>query len=61
MILNYHKSVMKFGLLHLVAANLVTWALTIVLEASGAFIHLNAAKHTYNHTGKSTELELCVF
>ena len=46
---------MKFGLLHLVAANLVTWALTIVLEASGAFYHLTQTEHTsqrYNQSGK---------
>ena len=60
--LNYHKSMMKFGLLHLVAANMVTWSLTIVLEASGAFMHLNAGSPhethhpAYNLTGKVSSL-----
>lgn len=40
---------MKFGLLHLVATNIVTWGLTIVLEATGAFMHLTAKNELKNH------------
>ena len=39
--INFHKPLVKLGLLHLIATNVCIWIFTIVLEASASYAHVD--------------------
>ena len=41
MVINFHKCLIKLGLLHLISANICIWIFTIVLEASASYAHVD--------------------
>ena len=42
--LNFHKSVSRFAVLHLVATNLCMWAMTVIMESGNTY-----ARHEHEH------------
>ena len=53
-IVNFHKPLVRLGLLHLIATNICDWAMTVSLEATEAFVHAMHLTNLKDHKESGT-------